>query len=69
MLSIIWCVRDGFCYLRNERGAETAEWIVMVALMTVVAFLLYAANSPLSQGLQQAVCQIVLTIAPSVTCP
>ncbi len=69
MQNMIWWLKDRFCCLRNERGAETAEWIVMVALIAVVAFFIYGADSSLSQGLQQAVCQIVGAIAPSVTCP
>ena len=69
MQSMIWWLKDRFCCLRNERGAETAEWIIMVALIAVVAFLIYGADSSLSQGLQQAVCQIVGTIAPGVACP
>ncbi len=41
MLSIIRYLRDGLRYLRNQRGAETAEWIVIVAILVIIALAVY----------------------------
>ncbi len=43
MLSIIWYVRHGPRPLWNERGAETAEWMIIVGLLTAIALIIYAA--------------------------
>lgn len=68
MLSIMWYLRDGLRYLRNQRGAETAEWIVIVGLIAVVAFLIYAAPAgPLATGLSQLVTDTVNFISTALS--
>jgi len=42
-MSIIWYVRHGLRPLWNERGAETAEWMIIVGLLTAIALIIYAA--------------------------
>jgi hypothetical protein len=56
-------------HLRDERGIETAEWLIITALVAAIALLVYSSGGPLATGLQTAVCTIVITMAPSVTCP
>ena len=52
MLSITGYLRDRFRSLWNERGAETAEWMIIVGLLTVVALAIYALPpGPLATGL------------------
>ncbi|HET7853024.1 MAG TPA: hypothetical protein VFM04_01005 [Candidatus Methylomirabilis sp.] len=43
MLSITGYLRNRFRSLWNERGAETAEWMIIVGLLTAVALIIYAA--------------------------
>ena len=43
MVSIIWYVRHGLRPLWNERGAETAEWMIIVGLLTAIALIIYLA--------------------------
>ena len=69
MLSVLCYVRSWVPYLRGERGAETAEWLIITALVTAIALLIYSSSGPLATGLQTAVCTIVATMAPGVTCP
>ena len=42
MLSVVWYVRHGLRPLWNERGAETAEWMIIVGLLTAIALIIYA---------------------------
>jgi len=69
MLSVLCYVRSWVSYLRGERGAETAEWLIITALVAGIALLIYSSGGPLATGLQTAVCTIVATMAPGVTCP
>jgi len=69
MLSVLCYVRSWVCYLRGERGIETAEWLIITALVAGIALLIYSSGGPLATGLQTAVCTIVATMAPGVTCP
>ena len=69
MLSVLCYVRSWVCYLRGERGAETAEWMIIVGLIAAIALLIYSSGGPLATGLQTAVCTIVRTMAPLVPCP
>ena len=69
MLIVLCYVRRWVSYLRGERGAETAEWMVIVGLVAAIALLIYSTGGPLATGLQTAVCTIVATIARGVTCP
>lgn len=43
MLSITGYLPDRFRSLWNERGAETAEWMIIVGLLTAIALIIYAA--------------------------
>lgn len=43
MLSITGYLRDRLRLLWNERGAETAEWMIIVGLLTAIAIIIYAA--------------------------
>ncbi len=54
MLSIMW-------YLRNERGIETLEWILIGGLITGVAIVLYP--GALHIGLVGAIGDIVSAIS------
>ncbi len=38
--------------LRNEQGAEMVEWIVVVAVLAVVAFAVFGPNGVLQNALQ-----------------
>jgi len=69
MLIVLCYVRRFVSYLRGERGAETAEWMIIVGLIAAIALLIYSSGGPLALGLQNAVCTIVATMAPGVTCP
>ncbi len=67
MLNIIRYPRDGLRYLRNQRGTETAEWILIVGLLVVVAVAIYAAPSgPLVTGLVQVVKDVVSAISTAI---
>ncbi len=57
MLNIMWYLRIGPRYLRNERGIETLEWIVMGGLILGMAIVLYP--GALQTGLSTAISTIV----------
>ena len=59
MLSLMWYLRDRFCYLRDQRGIETLEWILIGAIVAGVAFGTY---SLLAGGLDTAVTGITTFI-------
>ncbi len=61
MLSIMWHLRDRLVYLRNERGIETLEWIVMGGLILGMAIVLYP--GALQTGLTTAIGTIVGAIS------
>ncbi len=64
MLNIIRYPRDGLRYLRNQRGAETAEWIVIVALLVIVALAVYGdPNGTLTTGLKGLVTSLITKIS------
>lgn len=60
MLNIMWYLRIGPRYLRNERGIETLEWILIGGLITGVAIFLYP--GALQTGLGTAIGSIVNAI-------
>ncbi len=60
MQSVIWYLRQGLSHVRNQRGAETAEWIVIVGLIAVVAFFIYP--GALQAGLENVVNAVVAFI-------
>ncbi len=60
MLSIMWYLRDRLVYLRNERGIETLEWLLIGGLITGVAIVLYP--GALQLGLTTAIASIVTAI-------
>ncbi len=60
MLNIMWYLRNGPRYLRNERGIETLEWILIGGLITGVAIVLYP--GALQLGLTTAIGSIVSAI-------
>jgi hypothetical protein len=52
MLSITGYLRDRVRYLWNERGAETAEWMIIVGLLAAIGLIVYAApGGPIVTGL------------------
>ncbi len=64
MLSMMWYLRNGPRYLRNERGIETLEWILIGGLITGVAIFLYP--GVLQTGLNTALGTIVNAISGAV---
>ena len=60
MLSLMWYLRDRFCYLRDQRGIETLEWILIGAIVAGVAFGTYTL---LGGGLDGAVNNITSFIS------
>ena len=68
MLSITGYLRDRFRSLWNERGAETAEWMIIVGLLAAVALLIYALPpGPLAQGLSDLATAIIGAVQTAVT--
>lgn len=65
MLNIMWYLRIGPRYLRNERGIETLEWIVMGGLILGMAIVLYP--GALQSGLTTAIGTIVTAITGAVS--
>ena len=59
MLSLMWYLRDRLCYLRDQRGIETLEWVLIGALITGAAIGIYAT---LESGLNTAVSNITTFI-------
>ena len=55
MLNLMWYLRDRLCYLRDQRGIETLEWILIGAIVAGVAFGTYTL---LGGGLDTAVTDI-----------
>ncbi len=63
MLSLMWYLRDRLSYLRNQRGIETLEWILIGAIVCGVAATTY---SLLEGGLDAAVQDITTFISGQV---
>ncbi len=63
MLSLMWYLRDRLCYLRDQRGIETLEWILIGAIVSGVAAGTYTL---LSGGLDTAVQGITTFISAQV---
>ncbi len=59
MLNLMWYLRDRLCYLRDQRGIETLEWILIGALVSAAAVGIYAT---LQTGLDTAVTNITTFI-------
>ncbi len=55
MLNLMWYLRDRLSYLRDQRGIETLEWILIGAIVAGVAFGTYTL---LGGGLDNAVTNI-----------
>ncbi len=64
MLSLMWYLRDRLCYLRDQRGIETLEWILIGALVSAAAIGIYAT---LETGLNTAVGNITNFIGNQTT--
>ncbi len=60
MLHILWFLRDRLSYLRDERGIETLEWILIGGIVAGVA---YGTYSLLQGGLDNAVNDITTFIS------
>ncbi len=63
MLSLMWYLRDRLCYLRDQRGIETLEWILIGGIVAGVAAGTYAL---LGGGLNDAVTDITNFISGEV---
>ncbi len=63
MLSTMWYLRDRFYALRDQRGIETLEWILIGGIVTGVAAATYAL---LQGGLDTAVTGITTFITGQV---
>ncbi len=63
MLNLMWYLRDRLCYLRDQRGIETLEWILIGAIVTGVAAGTYTL---LGGGLDTAVQEITSFISAQV---
>ncbi len=63
MLNLMWYLRDRLCYLRDQRGIETLEWILIGAIVTGVAAGTYTL---LGGGLDTAVQDITTFISAQV---
>ncbi len=66
MLSLMWYLRDRLCYLRDQRGIETLEWVLIGALVTAAAIGIYAT---LQSGLTGAVDNITGFIGNTTNFP
>ena len=64
MVNIMLYLRDSLRYLRNERGLETLEWILIGALITAVAVAVYPGT--LQAALTGAIASISAIINPAV---
>ncbi len=63
MLSLMWYLRDRLCYLRDQRGIEPLEWILIGGIVAGVAAGTYAL---LGGGLDNAVNGITSFISNQV---
>ena len=54
-------------YLRDQRGIETLEWILIGGLVTAVGIFLYGPPGVLQAGLNGALSTITSTITSSAT--
>ncbi len=63
MRNLMWYLRDRLCYLRDQRGIETLEWILIGAIVTGVAAGTYTL---LGGGLDTAVQDITTFISAQV---
>ncbi len=59
MLKLMCYLQDRLCYLRDQRGIETLEWILIGALVSAAAVGIYAT---LQTGLDTAVTNITTFI-------
>ncbi len=59
MLTLMWYLRDPLSYLRNERGLEVLEWLLMAGIIVGAAVGIY---SLLESGLTGAVSRITAFI-------
>jgi Flp pilus assembly pilin Flp len=49
-------------YLRNERGAEMVEWVVVVGILATVALAVFGPEGPLKDALETGISNISNTI-------
>ena len=67
MLSITGYLRDRLRSLWNERGAETAEWMIIVGLLCAVALIIYAApGGPIVVGLTGLAAAIIAAVTAAI---
>ncbi len=63
MLQLMWYLRDRLYTLRDQRGIETVEWILICSLVLAAAVVIYAT---LQTGLNTAVSDITSFISNNV---
>ncbi|MEE9181644.1 MAG: hypothetical protein V3U33_03650 [candidate division NC10 bacterium] len=63
MLSIVRYLRDSLVYLRNERGLEVVEWVMIGAIITAIAIVVYPGT--LQTAMTTAMALLASTIAPA----
>ena len=63
MVNIMLYLRDSLRYLRNERGLETVEWVMIGAIITAIAIIVYPGT--LQTAMTTAMALIATTIAPA----
>lgn len=62
MVNIMLYLRDSLRYLRNERGTEIVEWVMICAILTAIAIVVYPGT--LQTAMNTAMALISATIAP-----
>jgi len=50
-------------YVRNERGAEMVEWVVVVVVLAVVASIVFGPNGVLQNAIKDGVNKIAAIIS------
>ena len=63
MTHLMWYLRDPLSYLRNQRGLEVLEWLLMAGIIVGAAVGIY---SLLGSGLTGAVTKITTYISGQV---
>ncbi len=59
MLTLMWYLRDRLCYLRDQRGIETLEWVLIGGLTAGAAITIWAT---LGTGLSSTIGNIITSI-------
>jgi Flp pilus assembly pilin Flp len=50
-------------YVRNERGAEMVEWVVVVVVLAVVASIVFGPNGTLQNAVKDGINKIAAVIS------